>query len=317
MEFLVLFLLGGIRKDVGVDYINYENLYRMTNDLYAMKEIGFVWIVEFLNKLNQPFFVFCFLFIGITLLGVFRFVRKYSPYILLSLLIYYSLGNYYFSAFNAMRQACAAAIFLNLLQLVQKRKFIDYTLCLLVVAFFIHASAVILIPLYFFLKKEWSWTKKIIIFVVIAASSSFLFSLVLQTPYSFYLTNEDFASSVPLTYYLIGIFAFILLIYSFVRPKFEQQNLILMNLNFIVVILLYLIFAYDGTVMVKMISRVLGYFTLIYIALIPIFIIEFKLFSNRYFIMVILSFVFAFLSFWALFQNGITNNMIPYKTIFN
>lgn len=316
VEFLTLFLLGGIRKDVGVDYVNYEDFYSMSDNLYTMKEKGFVWIIESLNRLNLPFSAFCLLFMGITLLGIFRFVHINSPYILFSIMIYYSLGNYYFSAFNSVRQACATAIFLNLLQCIERKKFIIYTLFLIAVSFSIHMSAVILIPLYFFLNKKWNWTTKMILFVTIAVCSSFLLGLVMNTPYSFYIKNEDFASSVPLTYYLIGVFAISLLVYSYIRPEFEKRNLILMNLNFVVIILLYLIFAYEGTVMVKMISRVLGYFTLIYIALIPIFITECNLFTNRYLIIVLLSSIFAFLSFWALYKNGIINNMVPYKTVF-
>lgn len=316
-EFLILFLLGGVRKDVGVDYVNYEEIYSMSDKLYAMKEVGFVWIVELLNKFSLPFCVFCLLFIGVTLFGIFHFVRVRSPYILFSIMIYYSLGNYYFSAFNAMRQACATAIFLNLLQFVEKGKFVIYTLFLIAVSFFVHASAVVLIPLYFFLNKEWNWTIKMILFVTIAACSSFLLGLVMNTPYSFYITNEDFASSVPLTYYLIGIFAVSLLIYSYFRPEFEKRNLVLMNLNFVVIILLYIIFAYEGTVVVKMISRLLGYFTVIYIVLIPILFLEWKLFTNRYLVIVFLSSILAFLSFWALYKNGVINNMVPYRTIFS
>lgn len=316
-EFLILFLLGGIRKDVGVDYVNYEEIYRMSDKLYAMKELGFIWIIQFLNNLKLDFSVFCIIFMAVTLLGVFRFVCINSPYILFSILIYYSLGNYYFSAFNAMRQAFATAIFLNLLQYIQERKFIIYTLSLIAVSFFIHASAVVLIPLYFFLYRKWGWTIKLIFFSCIAIFSSFLFGLIMNTPYAFYIKNENFASSVPLTYYLIAIFAICIIIYSYVKPDFERRNTILINLNFIVIILLYLIFTYEGTVMVKMISRFLGYFTIIYVVLIPIFIAEWKLFTNRCVSIITISSILAFLSFWALYKNGILNKMVPYKTIFN
>lgn len=315
LEFLILFILGGIRKDVGVDYVNYEELYSMGYKLYEMKEKGFIWIIEVFNKLDFPFFIFCMFFIGGTLLGIFRFIVKYSPYIFLSTLIYYSLGNFYFSSFNATRQVLATAIFLNLLDFVKEKKIISYSLYLIFVAYFIHASAIILIPLYFFLYKKWNWTYKLIMFTIIVIFSSYIFELILNSPYSFYVKNEDFASSVPLTYYFITIFSIYTLIYSYYKPDFENRNLILVNINFVTIIFLYLIFAYNGTVMVIMLSRVLGYFTPIYIVLIPILIYEYRLNINRYIYIFILSFILVFLSFWAIYKNGVNNKLIPYNTI--
>lgn len=56
VSFCALWLLAGLRYDVGVDYMAYQELYSLSGDLYKMKETGFIKIIEFFNFLKLPFF---------------------------------------------------------------------------------------------------------------------------------------------------------------------------------------------------------------------------------------------------------------------
>ncbi|MEI3460836.1 MAG: EpsG family protein [Bacteroides eggerthii] len=316
-EFLFLALLGGLRKNVGVDYINYEELFHRSDELYKMKESGFIWLVEVFNSLHLPFAVFCSLFAFLSVWLAFRFILKHSPYVFFSVLMYFSLGNYYFSTFNAMRQALATVIFLNLLSFIEEKKFWKYTVILLLTAYFVHATVLLLIPLYFFLRKDWNIFYKMLFLGITVVFNSFLMVIIENSPYAVYLKFEDFASAVPPTYYMIGLLSLGMFFYSWWNAVWRKKNVLLSNLNYLALLLIYLIFAYNNTPLVMVINRVLGYFTLIYVVLLPMLLVEMKKYNNRYVLITLISVAFAFLSYWALSRNGIENQMIPYTTIFS
>ncbi len=316
-EFFFLMLLGALRKNVGVDYVNYEELFHRSDELYKMKESGFIWLVEVFNSLHLSFVVFCSLFAFLSVWLAFRFILKHSPYVFFSVLMYFSLGNYYFSTFNAMRQALATVIFLNLLSFIEEKKFWKYTVILLLTAYFVHATVLLLIPLYFFLRKDWNIFYKMLFLGITVVFNSFLMVIIENSPYAVYLKFEFFASVVPPTYYFIGLMSLIVFLYSWRNTAWRKEHILFSNLNYLTLLLIYLVFAYENTPLVMVINRVLGYFTLIYVVLLPMLFVEMKKYNNRYVLITLISAVFAFLSYWALSHNGVDNQMIPYTTLFS
>lgn len=314
---IILIILLGLRYDVGVDFLNYQNLYSCSADLYIMKETGFIKIIELFNMLNLPFFVFCFFYAWLTVWLIFRFVKNNSPYLFLSIFIYYALGNYYFSSFNAMRQALAVAIFMNCLQLISNGKLWKYLFIILISSFCVHFSSLILIPLYFILRKKYANIVKLTVIISIIMFGSIAIKIIEVSPYAIYLAFENFVSEVPLTYYLIGFIAIITFIYSLLHPEWERRYLVLSNMNIVVILLLCLIFLYENTPLVMVFNRLLSYFTMIYIVILPLLYAEMRLFSNRRIFIIVTSCMFGGLCIIALIQNGENNNMVPYKTIFN
>lgn len=317
VEFLMLVLLGGLRKDIGVDYLSYAELYNQSAELYKMNEKGFIGMIDAFNSLHLPFVVFCFCFSFLSVYLAFRFFIKNSPYIFFSILMYFSLGNYYFSTFNAVRQALAAVIFMNILSLVEKKHFWAYTVILLITAWMVHFTVLMLIPLYFFLRKDWGIFSKVLFLGIIIILNSVLILIIENSPYSVYLKFESFASAVSPTYYLMAILGIAVLVYGWKHPNWQKKHILLTNLNYLTLLLIYLIFANENTPLVMVINRILGYFTLIYVVLLPILFAEMKLFSNRYVFVVLSSIIFAFLFYWALYLNGKDNLMTPYTTIFS
>lgn len=316
LVFLTLWLLAGLRNDVGMDYNAYKDLYRMSGDLYEMREMGFIKIVEFFNFLNIPFSFFCLCYAFLTQFLIFRFVKNYSPYLFFSLLIYYALGNYYFSSFNVMRQSLATAIFMNCLSLISNGKFWKYLFVMLLTSFCIHFSAIILIPLYFVLRKQYVLSFKLIGIVSTVLFGGLFIKIIELSPYAVYLTFDAYSSAVPLTHYLMGIMAIITFVYSQWHPEWEKKHLIFSNINIITILLLCLIFLYENTPLVMIFHRLLNWFTIIYIVILPLLLAEMRLRSNRRIFIVMISCVFTALCYIALELNGDANNLIPYKTIF-
>lgn len=317
LEFVILWLLGGLRYGVGMDYFSYQDLYSMSYKLYEMPEGGFAWLVEFFNSCGFSYAVFNLFLAFCTLLLAFRFIQKRSPYPFFSILFYFSIGNFYFSSLNAVRQALATVIFLNILELVEKRKFFLYALLLVLTAYFVHATALILIPLYFFLQKDWGEMIKLLVLAGIAFFNSIVLVLIEFSSYANYLRYEDYATDVPMTYYFMGLISILAILYSWKNSNWKKQNYIILNLNFVMIALIYLIFVYENTPLVMVINRLLGYFTLICVVLLPLLYNEMALKTNRFVLILLTSCMLVTLSYMAISRNGETNNIVPYKTIFS
>lgn len=315
LSFCLLFLLCGLRYETGKDYISYQELFKQSSELFEMKEIGFIYTIIFLNKIGLQFSSLCLIYAFFTVGLTFRFINKYSPYIFLSLIIYYCLGNFFFSSFNVMRQALAVAIFINTFSLIQKGKFIKYLSIIIFTSVFIHATAIILILLYFFLGRTYRMATKIIFILLMLISSSYVILIIENSPYAVYLNFEDFATTVPPTYYLLALIGIYIFIFSIRNPEWEKNNLILLNLNVICIGLFGLIFTFSETPLVMVINRILGYFTIIYVILIPKMIQQLCSQTTRSIIYLCCILVMGILSYMSLIQNGEKNNMVPYKTI--
>lgn len=317
VECVALLLLSGLRYGVGVDYFSYKELFSCSSDLYEMKEKGFIWAVESFNKLGLSFELFSFVFSSFTILMVFRFILKNSPYVLLSILIYYAFGNFYFASFNTVRQALAVAVFMNTFQYIRDGAFFKYLIVILLVSYFVHTSALILIPLYFFLRREWGNKMKLLILFSACSFTFVTTSLIGMSFYAIYLKFDFFAGKVAPTYYLLGIISLFTFFYSQIYKDWARKNILVLNVNFVSFLLICLSFVFENTPIVMVINRLLGYFTLIYIISLPLLYKDIKYRNNRLFFIVATSCIFSVLCCWALLQNGQDNNMVPYKTIFS
>lgn len=311
-----LILLAGLRYNNGVDYPNYKDIYEDPYELHAMKELGFVQLVEFMNSLDLPYQVFVFLFSWLTVWLAIKFIRRYSPYPFLSLLIYFSIGNYYFSTFNAIRQGLAIVVFLNMIEVVGQRKMIKYSVVMILTALCVHFSAFLLIPLIYFLNRHINLWTKIILVIGISSLTGVIILLIENSPYAVYLLFDGFAAPLTPTNYMLLLFSVGVIYYESKNRAWSDQHRIFSNLNIIVLALSALALAFENTPMIMVVNRVIGYFSMIYIVVIPIIIFHLKSKSLQSISINVLSLIFAFLCYWALSSNGVTNMMVPYKTIF-
>lgn len=126
---------------------------------------------------------------------------KYSSYLELQVYIYIASG-YLTVTMNGMRQCLAAAILFILNSLIIKGKFKLYLVSVLIVST-IHASALIMIPVYFIVRQE-AWSKKVVTMTILASIgvvfynilSPILFKLLENTQYGGYSQFNEGGSSV-------------------------------------------------------------------------------------------------------------------------
>lgn len=150
--FVMLTLFSGFRYNVGVDFMNYVNMYDLEQGSES-HEYGFTLLIFLLHKIHATSQAL-FLIISIIMqLLVYKIIRRYNFNMWLSVSIYYCISTFYIATFNGMRQYVAIAILILSLKYIETRELKKYLGCLLTGAFFFHESILVFIPLYYCIHK--------------------------------------------------------------------------------------------------------------------------------------------------------------------
>lgn len=194
-------LLLGMQCYVGTDYPTYYKLFETNKTgLYQKScEYSFVFICDFINKLNLPpqtgFFIVSFVDVLFFCLFLFKFDFGRPD---LVLLIYFCCATAFVNQQNALRQYAAMNIFLFAFYYVYKRKFFKFLFLILFASTF-HRTAILLIAIYpfaRFLKKQ----KEKLFIIELLLGVLFCFKgidilvvwFVKFTPYASYLNTDYF-----------------------------------------------------------------------------------------------------------------------------
>lgn len=145
---LLLILFSALRN--AFLYPDISNYYDFFNGQYLLSDENIGDGYRLLNTVCHWFsssFQFLLIVISILVVGVYgKVIKKYSPYIWLSLFLYI-LINYY-PSFFILRQNCAMAVALLSLKFIIQREPVRFGVCTLI-AFSFHATALLVVPLYF------------------------------------------------------------------------------------------------------------------------------------------------------------------------
>ncbi|CUO14510.1 Uncharacterised protein [Turicibacter sanguinis] len=174
ITFLILAIVAGIRNyTVGYDTPQYVIAYKKAAGLSFSQfsllryEYGFTFLCVLLNKItaNPQILIFITsLFINFSIV---KFISKNSKNKLLSILIYLLLNHYFFYT-SAMRQALAVSIILLGFDNLKNKKYIKFTLYVLIASLF-HQSAILALLFILFNNKKYNKNfvyQLLIIFVV-------------------------------------------------------------------------------------------------------------------------------------------------------
>lgn len=142
--FLYLFFFG-FRGFVGWDVINYYANYQYNE--HDTFEVGYSVLVDIFRYLDLDFFIFIFVITFLQSFFLFKVLKRYSPYPILSLWLCISI-----SALNiqieTLRHNFLLIIFLYSLEFIKNRDLRSYTMCMLIGVLF-HKMAFLLWIVYF------------------------------------------------------------------------------------------------------------------------------------------------------------------------
>lgn len=188
---------------------------------------GFTFFMKILTLIShdpQILIFACSLIIGG--LNILYFLR-YSYLLDLEIFLYITTG-YYIVTMNGLRQCLAAAILIWFTDLIHKRKFMLYSIVIILLSF-IHQSVLIMIPLYFIIILK-PWSKKIFIIILFVFCGIFLFENLLPvlflflegtnyTQYENYMKDADAGANV-----MRVLIATVPLVLAYIKRNFLQEK---------------------------------------------------------------------------------------------
>lgn len=220
----ILFLFIGLRsKGLGsVDSTNYYNNWILLRDADWEKfkivsesdmETGYLFVIFCISKVfYYPQFVFVLSGLLFSV-AICKTIYYNSKDVMLSMVLYICLGLYIFMV-QGLRQSVAISICLLSINHIKKRKFIPFLLCM-VMAFLMHRTSIVFLPMYFLYGFDFSVKTKtwlIVSAVLLAVLSPFTANWANQFLDREYETTAVASAIIASAIYgIIGVLAYLML----------------------------------------------------------------------------------------------------------
>ncbi|MDT8861105.1 EpsG family protein [Alkalihalobacillus sp. MEB130] len=244
---MTLVLVSGLRRNIGDTYV-YRSIYDENIFTWEYisneKDIGFGVLQMFLQNFSYDAQIMIFTTALITNALIVMVLYKYARLFELSLYVYIASGLFLVSM-NGIRQFLAAAVIFAATKYIFDGSWKKFTFVVLIASTF-HQSALILIPIYFIVRRE-AWTKTtfrilalaVVIVVGYNQFSELLFSAISDTQYGNYANFAEGGANVLRIAVNAAPLALAFLGKDKLRELFPKSdyivNLCLLNLVFIII----------------------------------------------------------------------------------
>lgn len=322
----LLILMMGIREGVGTDYysvyaLEYNKLISEGLTYNNRFEPGFFLLMRLTAFFSGDYHILFFVVGFITIVLVYHAIYRLSDKPTWSVFIFL-FGGFFFFATNGIRQALAVSILMNAVPYAIDRKCVHY-ISAVVLASFIHTSAIVFIPLYFFVGWKMNSFKATLFLILIVLFSGYIVDFALRISSAFspqiarYASHEHLSNqylsqgNIDLSDLISTVVAFMLYIITVTICRTNDKTDFLFFIVFIG--LLTSILSKDMAIF----SRMAMYFSPFIILAIPqLFhsleeagIVEVWIFKSLYFVFILAScmYLYGYLNF---------SSVIPYITLF-
>ncbi|TVY05648.1 EpsG family protein [Paenibacillus cremeus] len=195
---IIIVLVSGLRKNIGDTFFymySYTLIHLNLGDIGLKGEFGFAFLQYLLQQISADPQILIFTVALITNVLVIIVLYKYSRLFELSIYLYFTTGLL-LTSMNGIRQFLAAAILFMATKYIFDGSWKKY-IAVVLFASTIHQSALILIPIYFIVRRK-AWTTQTYILLAFAVIfvigfntlSQALFSVIQDTKYSEYQALE-------------------------------------------------------------------------------------------------------------------------------
>ena len=174
-----LIIFCGIRDPfIYPDNINYYYFFNGHFDYAEEGTLGWGYstFTKLISFFTKSFPVYCFIVSWLIVGSYSKAIKKYSPYKWLSLLLFI-LVNYY-PTFFLLRQYLVMPLFFLCVKFTLERKLIPYLICV-ALAFSVHTTSIIILPLYFLYGLKYS---KFNMFLITVGSLAAMFAFMIIGP---------------------------------------------------------------------------------------------------------------------------------------
>lgn len=339
---LILILVAGLRYETGGDWDIYTSGFQHTNHffnlfkgepLYLNEKVSFEYgygiFSSIIKQVGGNIQTIYFIIVTFNVLLLIKTLKQYTKLIIVGLFVYYCILYFHLEMIYT-RQSVAVMICFWCLKFIQQKKIYRYLFFVLLASSF-HRMALILIPLYFILDRNYrafyltiiivvgstllffhvQWIKNIIFYFANMLGESFILR-------AQYYTSEDIFSvsrGISIGFYLNIILFAILLFFRKKISKFEFGNI---QFNYFIASLFVYFYLYE---FVEISNRFRLFFLISLVVLFPYIIESFGKISNRiacFLAISIYSFMFnykIFLNFPSSCAYNPYQNYIVYKTL--
>ncbi len=319
LSFFTLTIFSGLRFDVGFDFMSYHQMFenfKNGNALFLVEPANML-IINIINMFDINHQVIFFIYSVIIMSGVFYFIKKLSPSKELSILLFVSIGIFYFSTFNGIRQWAAISIILiSIVKLIEK-KHIQFLL-LVVLSTLFHLSAILLFVLLLFTIRFNKFHLVVILLASLLLTEVILF-LINNSQYTIYLNGLSFDSKGnPLLLLIyISILIYIPWFFGYFKKNISltTQEVVLLNMNLMSILVLMI--GYNMNIDFLSLMRINMYFQMQLIILIPMMMNRLQNKQVKFMLMY-LGIVFLIVYYFnTIYNNGIVYHLVPYTTFWN
>lgn len=150
--FIIIYIFGSIRYDVGSDYSNYVGAFRLIINetrFYGPDYFIFEFLSEFFSFSDYGYIAVFSIYFSFTLTIILLILKKYN--ILFWGLFTFITFGFFFDTFDRIRQMAALSLFILSLNDIAKNQFLRFFIKILFASLF-HVSAIALLPFYFIAK---------------------------------------------------------------------------------------------------------------------------------------------------------------------
>jgi hypothetical protein len=312
LPYILITLVGILRFDIGFDYdgmVRTFRVYAESSEFTVLSKEPSYYILCKLFSFSSKGYIFVLALFFVANLFVLSKILYYYKIEFEGLFVFITMC-FLFDSFDRVRQSLAILVFLYSLRFIEKRKFSKYLISI-IITFFIHYSAIILLPFYWLLRIRLSKNTYFLIFVV--AIILFYLGFWVNIRYNLfklipvygdlYIRREQYLLSVATNSGIGVLFTIIMLFLPVLLFRDVNEHRIIINTTFFGTLFFTLA---SGNLLLERFSQ---YFT--YVSIIAISLLLKPVSRNKY----ILGFV---LFFW--FQASIfiaRSGCTPYKTIFS
>jgi transmembrane protein EpsG len=313
--FLVFWLVAGLRYETGVDWLGYTEFFNRIDNIIKLFaesfisiknsefEIGFTLLSSTLKLFTDNVQVLFLLIAFVTNVMLFSSLKKYSSHIFVSLMIYYST-LYFITDMDVIRQCIAINIFFYSLKYIVDHNILKYFIAIFIASLF-HRTALILLPMYFILNKQFKISTLLILVgiaylififkipwlrVTVGYLLDFITSGGFSRKLSSYLNNSSRTFGIG---FIANLFVFVFSLYK--RKQLKIFPLFNLLLNMYVFNLLVYYSTWELTILS---SRFRFYFLIGNVVLLTYFLDLYKQKIKKHI-------VFAFITFYCLFYGRI------------
>lgn len=223
----IMVLFASLRDKVGTDWNAYYDFYIYKSDKV---EIGYAAINNYFSNLEIPYNFFLLFLNSISLLLIYKSLKKYAVFFVISLLLFYC-ELYLYLNLSGIRQAMAISIIIYGIKYSIDRKSFKFLLIVLLAATF-HITSLIFIIAYFIPFRKFNKKEFILIGGMFAFLSTFIFIMAnflegdLAHKAKFYLEWQKNDPNIKLNYIVGAIKRTIILalIYLYGKKLLETKN---------------------------------------------------------------------------------------------